>query len=124
MSAKKGMKKFGKHSVTAVVKDFTQLHEGAVPEHSKPVVVPTDPSTLSIVEKEEALDAVNLIQEKQNRDLKGQTCRNKSKQRQYLKYDDSMASPTISVEGLVTTMVIAMHEGRKVIGFDIPGAYL
>ena len=35
-----------------------------------------------------------------------------------------MASPTVSLEGLITTIVIAAYEKRKMISFDIPGAYL
>ena len=35
-----------------------------------------------------------------------------------------MASPTVSLEGLFTTLVIDAYERRDVATFDIPGAYL
>ena len=64
MTANAGINKFGKPVVAAMIKEFTQLNEGAVP--GKPVVVPTDARTLTDVEKEKALPAVNLIKEKWN----------------------------------------------------------
>ena len=35
-----------------------------------------------------------------------------------------MASPTVSLEGLLATLVIDAKEGRKVNTFDVPGAFL
>ena len=37
---------------------------------------------------------------------------------------DSVASPTVSLEGIITTLLIGAYEGRKHISFDIPGAFL
>ena len=45
-----------------MIKEFTQLDEGAVP--GKSIVVPTDANTLTDIEKKKALPAVNLIKEK------------------------------------------------------------
>ena len=42
----------------------------------------------------------------------------------YLKYGDTVALPTVSLEGLITSLVIAAYEGRKAISFDVPGAFL
>ena len=35
-----------------------------------------------------------------------------------------MASPTVLLEGLFTTLVIYAYEGREVATFDVPGAHL
>ena len=34
-----------------------------------------------------------------------------------------MASPTVGLESLMTTLMIGVHEGRRVISFDVPGAF-
>ena len=122
MSANAGFKKYGEPAVAAMIKEFTQLSEGAVP--GKPVVRPIDPTSLSFSEKKRALPAVNLIKEKWNGDLKGRTCADGSRQRRYLKQDESVASPTASLESLIVTLLIDAYEGRYVGTYDVPGAYL
>ena len=72
MSAKTGFRKFGQEAVAAIVKEFNQLNEGAVP--GKPVVMPMDTTTITSLENKKASRAVNLIKEKRNSDLKGRTC--------------------------------------------------
>ena len=42
----------------------------------------------------------------------------------YLKYGDRVASPTVSLEGLIITLVIASMKERHVISFDVPGEFL
>ena len=83
-----------------------------------------DPKTLTEEEKQQALDAVNLIKEKRTGEIKGRTCANGSKQHLYLKENESVASPTVSLEGLITSLIIDAYEGRDVSSFDVPGAYL
>jgi hypothetical protein len=122
MTALKGIKRFGESAVSAMVREFTQLDKGVVP--NKPVILPKDPSTLTRKEKASALEAVNLIKQKRCGKIKGRTCANGSKQRQYLKEDESIASPTASLEGLFASYVIDVHEGRDTAIFDVPGAYL
>ena len=56
--------------------------------------------------------------------VKGRTCENGSKQNIFFREVEIVASPTISLEGLFTTLVIDVYEGREVDTFDIPGAYL
>eukprot|EP00957_Ditylum_brightwellii_P056831 4308171-Ditylum_brightwellii.AAC.1 len=68
---------------------------------------------LTAEDKKKALDVVNLIEEKQDGRIKGRKCANGSKHWRYLKYGDTVASPTVSIKGLITTMVIAAFEGRK-----------
>ena len=114
--------------MAAVIKEFTQLDKGAVPSQNKPVVIPIDPKTLTPEDKKKALNAVNLIEEKRDGRIKGRTCGDGSTQRRYSKYGDSVASPTVSLEGLITSLVIASSEGRYIYiyiySFDVPGAFL
>ena len=44
--------------------------------------------------------------------------------KRYLGKDESVASPTVSMESLFTTLVINAHEERDIATFDIPGAHL
>ena len=69
------------------------------------------------------LNAVNLIKLNRYVRVKVRLCTNGSKQKRYLKYGDIISSPTFSLEGLFTTMVIYSYEGREVVTFDVPGAY-
>ena len=105
-----------------MIKKFTQLNEGAVP--GKPVVIPTDVSTLTDVEKQKALPTVNLIKEKWNGVIKGRLCVDGSKKRKYLKQDESVASPTAFLEYLLISLLIDAYEGRYVGTYDVPEAYL
>ena len=122
MSANKGFKVFGERALEAMIKDLKQLNDGAVP--GKPVVIPIGNDVLTEGDKKRDLDAVNIIKEKRDRRVKGRTCANGSKQRQYLKQYESVASPTVSLESFLTTLLIGVHEGRNFIYFDVPGAFL
>ena len=124
MHASKGIKEYGMEAVAAIIKELTQLDVGAVPGKNQRVCVPIDPSTLTDEEMKQALDAVNLIKVKRDGKIKARTCGNGSKQRKYLKEGESVASPTLSVEGMILTLLIAAFEGRKVITLDVPGAFL
>ena len=122
MSAKKGIKQFGDRAIAAMVKEFTQLDQGAFP--GKPVVSPVDIDSITPQEMKMAMEAVSLIKEKRNGVLKGRACANRSRQKRFLRSDESIASPTVSVEALLGTFVIDAYEGREIGSFDIPGAYL
>ena len=67
---------------------------------------------------------MKLIKEKINGIIKGITCANGSKQKRYLKEGEIVASPTVSIEVLFTTLVIGTYEVREVATFDVPGVYL
>ena len=122
MSANRGFKMYGEAAVAAIIKEFTQLTNGAAP--GKPVVRPVDASTLTSDEKRKAMPAVNLIKEKWNGEIKGRTCADGSGQRKYLRHDESIASPTASLESLFVTFLIDAYERRDVATYDVPGAYL
>ena len=122
MNTRRGIKEFGQRAVAVMIKEFRQLGEGAFP--GKPVVEPINMDTLSREEIKMAMEAVNLIKEKQGGEVKGRTCANGSKQRKYLRSDESVASPTVSTEGMIGSFVIDAYENREIGSFDIPGAYL
>ena len=52
------------------------------------------------------MPAVNLIKEKYDGVLKGRTCADGSRQRKYLKKDESVAWPTAALESLIVTLLI------------------
>ena len=122
MNAAQGIKKFGQEAIAAIWKEYKQLNEGAVP--GKPVFGEVDPHTLTDMEKYSALEAVNLIKKKRSGVIKGRTCANGSRQRRFLKPGETVASPTVSLEALLGTLVIDVYEDRDVCIFDVPGAYL
>ena len=122
MPATKGFNEFGQRAVSAMLREFAQLVEGAV--EGKPVVEGIIPERLSGTEKDRALDAVNLIDHKRDGRIKGRSCLNGSKQKSYLKEFESVASPTVSLEGLMAHLLISAYEERKCISFDVPGAFL
>ena len=90
----------------------------------KPVIQPVDVDNLSQKLKSQAMEAVNLIKIKRCGKVKGRTCANGSVQRKYLSSEDSIASPTVSLEAFLSTLLIDAKEGRDVAIFDVPGAYL
>ena len=75
-------------------------------------------------ERKKALDAVNRIELKRDGRVKGRSCTNGSKQRSYFTEYESVASPTVSLEGMLSTLLIGAYEGREHISFDVPGAFL
>jgi hypothetical protein len=122
MNAKKGIKLFGERAVAAMFKEFRQMNEGPMP--GKPVFGPQDASKLTPLQKKMTLEAVNLIKEKRCGKIKGRTCANGSKQKRYLKTDESVYSPTVSTEALLATLIVDAKEKRDIAIYDIPGAYL
>ena len=105
-----------------MIKETKQLEE--VTMSGKKVVNAIDPDILSVEEKVKALNAVNLIKQKIDGTIKGRICADGSKQKRYLVKDESVASPTISLESLFTTLVVDTYEENGIDTFDIPGAYL
>ena len=60
----KGFKLFGERAIAVMIKEFSQLDNGVTP--GKPVVEPVDPKTLTKLDIEKALEAVNLIKNMSN----------------------------------------------------------
>ena len=67
---------------------------------------------------------MQLDKTKEMRKFKGRCAANGSRQREFLKEDKIFASPTVSLEGLLATLVIDAKKERKVNTFDAPGAFL
>ena len=122
MTASQGIKLWGEEALTAIMKEFSQMNSG--PKGDQPVIEPIDTKLLTDEEKSTALSAVNLIKRKRSGKLKARKCANGSTQRKYLGEYESVASPTVSFEAQISTLLIDAVEGRKVTTFDIPGAYL
>ena len=122
MGASKGINIVGKRVIAAIVKELKQLEY--VPMPGKKVVEAINPDTLLLLKNKMELNAINLIKEKRDGTLKGRRCADGRKKRQYLREDESVSSPTVSLEGLFVTLVIDAYEGRDVATFNIPRVYL
>ena len=90
----------------------------------KKVVTAIDPDILSAEDKEKALNAMNLIKQKKDGTIKIRKCDDGIKKKRYLVKDESVASPSISLESLFTTLVVDAYEEHGIATFDIQGAYL
>ena len=116
MTAKAGIRKHGKAAETALMKEFAQLEDLSVYES-------IDVKTLTIKQRAAALRAINLIKEKRDGQLKGRTVADGRPQR--LLYEKSQtASPTVSTDALMLSIMIDAYEKRDVATADVAGAYL
>jgi len=116
MTATAGIKKQGQAAVDALLQEFCQLD-------SKNGFEPLDASTLTVSQKQEALPAVNLIREERSGKLKGRTCADGWSQRsKYTK--EETASPAVSTDSLMISLMIDAKERHDVATADVEGAYL
>ena len=74
------------------------------------MIAPINPDILSLAQKKQALNAINLIKKKWDGTLKGRTCADGSRQRQYLRPDESVSSPTMSLEAFIVSLVMDAYE--------------
>lgn len=89
--------------------EYIQLNKGAT--EGKPVIEPVDSKTITAEQNEQALNAVNLIKKKKETLLvKGETCADESKQHQYLKEGELVASPTVFIEAILSTLIINVQK--------------
>ena len=79
------------------------MDQGAFP--GKPVVEPILYESLTEEEKRLVMEAVNLIKEERDGTVKGQMCADGSKQKKYMKLDQSIASPTASISSSISGAV-------------------
>ena len=116
MSAQKGIKMFGEKAIAAIFKELKHLNDGVSP--GKPVIVPIPFEYLSDKDKKGALEAVNLIAQKRCGQIKGRTCANGARKRKFIKDTDSFASPTVSLEAIMTTLIYSRRTwcilGRRI----------
>ena len=116
MGEREGVATFGQRAVDALFNEFTQLDhmevfEGVMAEE------------LSYEQKKGALTAINLIKEKRDGTIKGRCVGNGRKQRG-LYPKEQTASPTISNDAMMMTLLIDAMEERDVGIADVKGAYL
>jgi hypothetical protein len=116
MSAKAGIKKHGRAAEEALLAEFAQLEQLNVFEA-------IDPTKLSKEQRLGALRSINLIKEKRTGKLKGRAVADGRPQRSL--YDKSeTASPTVSNDALMLSLMIDAKERRDVAIADVAGAYL
>ena len=116
MTDKAGIRKHGQKAVDALFKEFSQID-------TKGVIKAIRASDLTHTQRKNALRAINLIKEKRNGVIKGRTCADGRPERKIYTREE-VASPTASNDSIMTKIVIAAHEKRKVVSWDVEGAYL
>ena len=116
MSAKAGIKQFGKEGEEAIMLELEQLLYHKVMQGH-------DAKTLTKQQKQAALKYLMFLKEKRCGKIKGCGCADGWKQRLY-KTKDEMSSPMISIESLFLTCLIDAMEERCVMTCDIPGAFM
>ena len=70
------------------------------------------------------LDSLKLIKDNRCVKRKVSTCENVSKKTRYLKYGETISSPTVSTETAMTKIMIDTIEGRDTAMCEVPGAFL
>ena len=123
MTAKQGIKKYGREAELKLLAEFKQLVEYKTFHGRKA-------EELTEQQKRRAANIINLIEEKLNRGhtpenpvIKGRSCYNGSVQRGLYTKEDT-ASPTVSVDAFFITGLIDAKEDRDTAVTDIKGAYL
>ena len=122
INAKKGIKLLVEIAIAAMFQEYKHLGDGPMP--GKPVVTPFNLDVLTPLDKRKTLEDANLIKEKLFGKIKGRTCANGRKQRNHLKPDESVYSPTCSTKALTATLFIYQMEQRDVTILDLPGYFL
>ena len=117
MSAKAGIRKFGKKGDEAVSKELRQLHD-------RKAMVPISKDDMSTEDRQKALQYLMFIKEKRDGAIKARGCADGRPQRQYTEKGEA-SSPTVSLEAMMISCCIDAKEGRYVVvTTDIPGAFL
>ena len=107
--------KHGWNAVTALFKEFAQLHD-------KQVFKSIKASDLTYEQKNNALHAINLIKDKRNGILKGRTVADGRIQRQWYSKNE-ITSLTVSNDSLMVLWIVSASERRKLFSWDVVGAY-
>jgi hypothetical protein len=117
MTANAGIKKHGDRAVEALLEEFCQLD-------NKSVFKPIHNTELTMQQKRGALRAINLIKEKRCGRLKGRTCCADGRPQRGMYTKEQTASPTVSTDALMLSLMIDALEQRDVATADVTGAYL
>ena len=116
VNLKKGIKMFGDKAIEEMTKELRQLH-------MQDSFIPRLRKDISSKLWSNRCEAVNLIKEKSNGEIKDHCCADGRVQRQFISKEEA-ASPTAATESVLMTGVIEVKENRKVITFDIPNAFI
>ena len=122
MNTKNWIKIFGEKAIVDMFKEYKQLYDGRM--SVKPVVAPFNTDGLIPLYRKKVSKAVILIKEKRCGKIKGRTCANCSKQRNYLKPYENVYSPACSTKELMAALVIVVMYRRDVGIFSVPGDFL
>ena len=115
-SLEKGLSKFKEKGKQAAVKEISQLV-------NRRVFQPIKLEDLTLPEKQKAMNSLIFLTEKRDGTIKARACANGSVQRNYINKEDA-ASPTVSLETLLTTCVIDAKQRRNIRTLDIPNAFV
>ena len=116
MSAKVGLKKHGQRAKEVLFTEFLQLHDMGVfsPIHRR---------NLSSTQIKNTLRAISVIKEKRDGTLKGRTCADGRKQRDWCTKHET-SSPTVHTDSFMLVTAIEAKERRDVGTGDVQGACL
>ncbi|GAX20129.1 hypothetical protein FisN_17Lu131 [Fistulifera solaris] len=116
LTAKAAIKLYGDDAIQALMQEFAQLDD-------LDVFMAMQAQSLTRQQKKEALRAINLVTKKRDGRIKGRTVADGSVQKNL--YEKSQtASPTVSTDSLLLSLIVDAHEGRDVAIADVVGAYL
>ena len=117
-----GFNLFRERKVDTMIKELKQFEEGPMP--GKKIMTAIDPDILYAEKKEKEKNDVNLIKWIRDKTIKGITCADGRNHKRYLGKYESVALPTVSMESLLTALVLYVYKERDISTFGIPGAYL
>ena len=112
----KGLKIFKDDGDKAAMGELEQLVERNCWE-------PIHIEEMNDLERERAQDAMMLLSEKNDGEVKGRCVYKGDGTREWLSREDT-SSPTASLEAIATTCVIDAYEGRDMMSLDIPNAFI
>jgi len=116
MTAKAGTRIYGEEAVQALMQKFSQLEDLGF-------FLAKSANELTREQKGEALQAINLITKKRDGRIKGRTVADGSVQKDL--YEKSQtASPTVSTDALLISLIVNAHEQSDVAVADVVAAYL
>ena len=111
---------FREKAMAAIFKDLQQLNNGML--HRNPIIVPLDIESLPVEDKRKALEAVNLITVKRKPNVEIVQIARAREISSKLRI--IFASPTASLESILTTLMVDDIEERYVVVACLPGAYI
>ena len=114
MSFERGYNMFGERSIDVTFKKYKQMEK-------MEVMIGFNPESLTAEKKQKALREVNIIKMKRSGKVKDRMCANGAPHCKFLPREE-VKSPKITLEVLLTTMLIDAYEESKVSTLDVPGA--